>query len=397
MSDIFICYSKTDASIANQLVEHLQKEGWSVFIDRKTPVGRRWHREIETELRAAKAVVVLWSEKSCESDYVLDEAEHGKRKDILFPAFIESVEYPYGFGRIQAANLIDWGNNAEHAGLTELLDSLRQHLNDHALESTVAKQPKPAQQTTKPKFTPSETFRDPLKAGGEGPQMVVIPAGHFLMGSPSNESGRRNSEGPQHEVQITKPFAMGVYAITFDDYDLFCKNIRQEKPDAKGWGREKHPAINVSWHDAQAYCTWLSEQTGRCYQLPSEAAWEYACRAGTSTPYYFGENISKDQANFARNLGQTTPVGSYPANSFGLYDMHGNVWEWCQDTWHNNYENAPLDGFSWEDGKSQARVLRGGSWYGFPDFVRSAAHYGNDPDFGDYGIGFRVLCSSPIE
>lgn len=110
---------------------------------------------------------------------MLDEAEHGKRKDILFPAFIESVEYPYGFGRIQAANLIDWGNNAEHAGLTELLDSLRQHLNDHALESTVAKQPKPAQQTTKPKFTPSETFRDPLKAGGEGPQMVVIPAGHF--------------------------------------------------------------------------------------------------------------------------------------------------------------------------------------------------------------------------
>lgn len=235
------------------------------------------------------------------------------------------------------------------------MNSLRQHLNDHILESIVAKQPKPAeQQTTKPTSAPGQIFRDRLKIGGEGPQMIIIPAGHFLMGAPSNESGRRDSEGPQHEVHIAKPFAIGVYAITFDDYDLFCKNTQREKSDDEGWGREKRSAINVSWHD-EAYCTWLSEQTGLRYQLPSEAAWENACRADISTPYYFEERISKDQANFDLNIEKTTPAGSYPANLCGLYDMHGNVWERCQDEWHNNYEDAPLDGSPRKDGKSGTR------------------------------------------
>jgi len=272
MSDIFICYSKTDITFASQLEKRLQEEGWSVFIDRKTPVGRRWHKEIEKELHAAKVVIVLWSEKLCDSDYVLEEAEHGKRKDILFPAFIESVDYPYGFGRIQAANLIDWKGVAEHAGLTELLDSLRQHLNDHAHESAATVEPKPVQHTEKPVFISGKTFRDKLKAGGEGPLMMVIPAGRFLMGSPSDEPERRDSEGPQHEVHFAKSFAMGVNAVTFDDYDYFCENTQREKLGDQDWGREKKPVINVSWEDARDYCVWLSEQTGRSYRLPSESA-----------------------------------------------------------------------------------------------------------------------------
>ncbi len=395
MSDIFICYAKTDATFASRLVECLQAEEWSVFIDRKTPVGRRWHKEIKKELHAAKAVVVLWSAKSCDSDYVLEEAEYGKCKDILFPAFIEQVETPYGFGRIQAANLSDWKSTEEHAGLMELLDSLRQHLNGHAHESVATIQSVSVQHKEKPNFTPGKTFRDKLKVGGEGPLMAIIPAGYFLMGSPSDE---RDNEGPQHEVHFVNPFAMGVHAVTFDDYDHFCKNTQREPAGDEDWDRGKRPVINISWHDAQNYCLWLSEQTGGSYCLPSEAAWEYACRAGTKTAYYTGVNITLKEANYDTSIGKTTPVGSYPPNPFGLYDMHGNVWEWCQDTWHDNYQDAPMDGSPWEEDKDDlARVLRGGSWLRGPDVVRSSVRFNAHPDFRYDGIGFRVLCSSPIE
>ncbi|MCB1947530.1 SUMF1/EgtB/PvdO family nonheme iron enzyme [Nitrosomonas sp.] len=402
MSDIFLCYSSTDAAIANRLVERLQAEGWSVFIDRNTHVGRRWHKEIERELHAASAVVVLWSATSRDSDYVLEEAEYGKRKDILFPAFIERVEFPYGFGRIQTADLIGWENGEDHAGLTQLLIPLRLHLNGQDSISTPASESKPIIAKPEQIITPSlpapgQTFRDKLKIGGEGPLMATIPAGRFLMGSPEDEQYRSDHEGPQHEVQIAQPFAMGVYAVTFDDYDDFCKHASRKIPVDEDWGRENRPVINVSWHGAQDYCAWLSEQTGRHYRLPSEAEWEYACRAGKQTPYYTGANISLDQANFNRNVGKTAPVGSYPPNDFGLYDMHGNVFEWCQDIRHKNYKGAPSDGSSWEKGNSEYRVLRGGSWDDDPEGVRSSARSGNHPDDRDYNIGFRVLCSSPIE
>lgn len=402
MSDIFLCYSRTDAAIANRLVKRLQAEGWSVFIDQNTHVGRRWHKEIERELHVARAVVVLWSAKSRDSDYVLEEAEYGKRKDILFPAFIEKVEFPYGFGRIQTADLIGWENGEDHAGLTQLLIPLRLHLNGQDSISTPASEPmliavEPKQIITPSLPAPGQTFRDKLKTGGEGPLMMVIPAGRFLMGSPENESRGQNSERPQHEVQIEKPFAMGVYAVTFDDYDRFCEITQRKKPDDEDWGRENRPVINVSWHDAQDYCVWLSEQTERNYRLPSEAEWEYACRAGSQTPYYTGTSINRDQANFDGNIGKTTPVDNYPPNDFGLYDMHGNVWEWCQDKWHNNYKGAPDDESPWEKGESSTRVLRGGSWGSYPDYVRASDRFRGHPDNRSIRLGFRVLCSSPIE
>ncbi|SER74330.1 Formylglycine-generating enzyme, required for sulfatase activity, contains SUMF1/FGE domain [Nitrosomonas sp. Nm51] len=391
-----------DATIANRVVERLQAEGWSVFIDRNTHVGRRWHKEIERELHAASAVVVLWSAKSRDSDYVLEEAEYGKRKDILFPAFIERVEFPYGFGRIQTADLIGWENGQDHSGLTQLLIPLRLHLNGQDSISTSASEPMPIAVKPKQSITPSlpapgQTFRDKLKTSGEGPLMVVIPPGRVLMGSPEDEPKRSSREVPQHEVRIAQPFAIGVYTVTFDDYDYFCKHAGREMPEDKGWGRGNRPVINVSWRDAQDYCAWLSEQTGRHYRLPSEAEWEYACRAGKQTPYYTGADISLGQANFNRNVGKTTPVGSYPPNDFGLYDMHGNVWEWCQDRWHENYKGAPSDGSSWEKGNSEARVLRGGSWDDGPELVRSSARVSFHPVLRYGAIGFRVLCSSPIE
>jgi formylglycine-generating enzyme required for sulfatase activity len=435
MSDIFICYSRTDSTVASQLVERLRAEGWSVFRDVQTHVGKRWHKEIEKELHAAKAVVVLWSARSRDSDYVLEEAQYGKLKEILFPAFIEDVEFPYGFGRIQTADLIGWAGDEGHHGLAGVIESLKEHLNSreatpgagdvlHA-EGVVtskldprqrrgerrpdrsalrrfharhrAEAPKPVQPAL------AQTFRD-----ADGPLMVVIPAGRFRMGSPADEPERTDYEGPQHEVCIAAPFAMGMYAVTFYDYERFCDDTKLGKPEDQGWGRGRRPVINVSWEAARDYCAWLGEQTGRAYRLPSEAEWEYACRAGTDTPFHFGPRITTDQANFDGNYtyngsakgeyrAQTVPVGSFPPNAFGLYDMHGNVWEWCQDTWHDSYKGAPHDGSAWGRGEKESRVARGGSWRDFPRFCCAAAPRRSPPGVRYGFIGFRVCCTVPIE
>ncbi|QOJ21224.1 MAG: TIR domain-containing protein [Gammaproteobacteria bacterium] len=223
MSDIFIAYSRNDAATAERLVQYFRQEGWEVFIDKQTHVGRRWHKEIERELHAAKAVVVLWSATSRDSDFVLEEAEYGKRKDILFPAFIERVEFPYGFGRIQTADLVDWNHRAEHAGLVQLLTSLRAHLNGSTTESITIAEPVKPIRAAQAVLSFDQTFRDKLQSGGEGPLMMVIPAGRFLMGSSESELDRSDEEGPQHEVHIARPFALGVYAVTFAEYDLFCQ------------------------------------------------------------------------------------------------------------------------------------------------------------------------------
>lgn len=393
MSDIFIAYSRNDAATAEQLAQHFRQEGWAVFIDKQTHVGRRWHKEIERELHAAKAVVVLWSATSRDSDFVLEEAEYGKRKDILFPAFIERVECPYGFGRIQTADLVDWDHRTEHAELVQLMKSLRAHLNGSVTKSPIVAEPVkpvPIIQTT---LKLGQTFRDKLQSGGEGPLMAVIPAGRFLMGSPDDESGRSSDEGPQHEVIIAQPFALGVYAITFAEYDHFCKVTHRKTPDDNSWGRKNCPVINISWHDAQAYYVWLSEQTEKSYRLPSEAEWEYACRAGTQTPFYTGETIDLKPANFDLAHGRTLPVGSFAPNAFGLYDMHGNVWEWTQDCWHDNYHNAPDDGSPWlekDSGDCDRRVIRGGSWIEYPKNLRSANRDWSRIVGMNYDLGFRI-------
>ncbi len=239
MSDIFIAYSRNDATVAERLVQCFRQKGWEVFIDKQTHVGRRWHKEIERELHAAKAVVVLWSATSRDSDFVLEEAEYGKRKDILFPVFIERVEFPYGFGRIQTADLVDWNHRTEHAGLVQLLASLRVHLNGSDPKSPKIADPAKPVSVSQTVLKPGDTFRDKLQSGGEGPLMVVINAGRFLMGSPHDEFGRENDEEPQHEVYIAKPFALGVYAVTFAEYDLFCQRTGRDKPRDENWGRTK--------------------------------------------------------------------------------------------------------------------------------------------------------------
>ena len=223
------------------------------------------------------------------------------------------------------------------------------------------------------------------------PDIVAIPPGTFLMGSPIDEEERDDDEGPQHEVRIDYPFALGKHTVTFAEWDAaVAAGAKLEKPEDEGWGRGERPVIYVNWDDVQAYLDWLNEKAGLAgksdpWRLPSEAEWEYACRAGTTTPFSFGETISTAQANYRGNhtygagrkgkyLKKTVPVGSYPSNAYGLHDMHGNVWEWCDDPWRDTYEGAPSDGSVWKvGGDASRRVLRGGSWNNYPQDLRSAS------------------------
>ena len=235
------------------------------------------------------------------------------------------------------------------------------------------------------------------------PEMVVMPAGSFMMGSPASEEGRSENEGPQHTVTIAQPFAVGKFEVTFAEWDacVGAGGCKHKTSDAD-WGRGKRPVINVSWNDITTeYLPWLSRKTGKTYRLLSEAEWEYAARAGTSTPFSTGRTITPEQANFDGNYTyagsakgvyrrRTVEVGTYQPNSFGLYDMHGNVWEWLQDCWNGSYQSAPTDGSAWTTGDCGSRVLRGGSWGSLPLYLRSAIRVWFDPNFRNYGFGFRV-------
>lgn len=227
------------------------------------------------------------------------------------------------------------------------------------------------------------------------PELVVLPAGEFFMGSPEGEEGRYNNEGPQHRVRIDARFALGRYPVTFEEYDHFCAMTKRELLGDAGWGRGRRPVINVSWGDAVAYCKWLSRETGQPYRLPSEAEWEYGCRAGTTTRFSWGDAITPDKANYdGSNSGRTTEVGGYPANPWGLYDMHENVWELAGDVWHDPYQDAPTDGSAWTDIEGsnypRERVVRGGSWVSDSRDLRSAIRLRHDPFIRYYSLGFRV-------
>ena len=177
--------------------------------------------------------------------------------------------------------------------------------------------------------------------------------------------------------------------MTFSEYDHFCEQTGQEKPEDSAWGRGDRPVIHVNHQDALDYCIWLSEVTGRQYQLPSEAQWEYACRAGSKTPYSFGQYLTKKQANFGSHQGQTSRVGSFPSNDWGICEMHGNIWEWCKDHWHANYQEASADENVRPLSDDRNHVLRGGSWATDARLVRSASRDFSNPEYSSGAIGFR--------
>nr|VFK46426.1 MAG: Formylglycine-generating enzyme, required for sulfatase activity, contains SUMF1/FGE domain [Candidatus Kentron sp. TC] len=244
---------------------------------------------------------------------------------------------------------------------------------------------------------PELHFYDVLTNGDPGPKMQLIPAGEFLMGS--REGKGYQDERPRHLVRISTPFALGTWPITFAEYDYFCDATERKKPSDQDWGRRRRPVINVSWHDALDYCAWLSKETGQRYRLPSEAEWEYAARARTTTNYWWGDDF---RSNFANCVGcdgpwgdkRTAPVGSFAPNPFGLYDTAGNVCEWTADCWHKDYEGAPWDGRVWERENPDDcmwRVVRGGSWISGIWYLRSTNRYWFSPEIANFNLGFRLV------
>jgi len=236
-------------------------------------------------------------------------------------------------------------------------------------------------------------FAEPL-GDGVTLQMARIPAGTFLMGAPESESGSLRSERPQHHVAVAT-FCLGRHAVTIAQWCAVMGAIPAGMTDVDATFRAsgEQPVVRVSCDEAEAFCRTLSDRTGRAYRLPSEAEWEYACRAGTTAPFGFGATITRDAANFDGT--STMRVGSFSANGFALFDMHGNVFEWCQDRWHADYRGAPADGRAWtSDADQRTRVLRGGSWAHGATFCRSAARMlSGEPKARSRKIGFRVAMS----
>ena len=309
------------------------------------------------------------------------------------------------------------------------------------LASTTGKQPihKAGANLAKNSSITKTALQGPLEDLPEAaPHLTLlwIPPGRFWMGSPESEPERRDSEGPQHVVQL-QGFFMSQTPITQAQWrevagwkegpgeqwgrELKLDPSRFLIKDGKGENKvrllegesntDQRPVEQVSWEDAMEFCHRLSLRTGRTYALPSEAQWEYACRAGTTTPFHFGDTISPELANYRGDFAyadgpqgvyrkQTTPVGMFPANAWGLHDMHGNVWEWCLDEWHDSYEGAPTDGRAWLDAAEREKskesvkikLLRGGSWFDYPGDCRSACRYPYQPGYAFNIVGFRVVC-----
>ncbi|MBE7385175.1 MAG: formylglycine-generating enzyme family protein [Leptolyngbya sp. SIO1E4] len=252
-------------------------------------------------------------------------------------------------------------------------------------------------------------FEEVLAENVHSLKLMAIPSGEFMMGSPEDEPGRYSDESPQHLVKVS-PFFMGQTPVTQAQWRVVAALPEQEhdlNPDPARFKGDERPVEQVSWYEAVEFCARLSEHTGRTYRLPTEAEWEYACRADTATPFSFGPTITTELASYdgsvylnepeGNSRDETTPVGQFPPNAFGLYDMHGNLWEWCQDHWpeSESYEGAPSDGSAWiSENKDARRINRGGSWDFNPRNCRSACRNNNNPGFRYVVIGFRVVCEA---
>lgn len=428
-------------------------EPFEVFLDRDAKggilLGQDWQDRLDEGLAEARFLIPILSPSYFASAACRDELSkflelerRAKRKDLLLPILIRRFPKPADGDGSDIARLKrvalqrQYGDWSTH--IFEPFDQADGYRRIIALAAQIAtainragvsdpEPPPPPSQSQPPPPRPQRrlvlgrAFRDVEEPWC--PEMVVIPAGSFHMGSPEDEQERRPTEGPQHEVRIAQPFALGRHTVMRGEFATFVADtghlltggihrwngsswILDPRADWRSPGfaqTDRHPVVGVSWDDAQAYCAWLAERTGQAYRLPSEAEWEYACRAGTTTPFWTGGTISTDLANYDGNYiyGKGTK-GEYrkatvvvddqafPGNRFGLSHMHGNVLEWCEDVWHDDYGGAPLDGSAWTDGDPTRRVLRGGSWYYNPRYLRSASRFRDAPENRDGDSGFRV-------
>lgn len=420
-------------------------EPFEVFLDKDAKggilLGQDWQDRLDEGLAEARFLIPILSPSYFASAACRDELRkflelerRAKRKDLLLPILIRAFPKPADGDGSDIAWLKrvalqrqygDWSRHIfqpfdQSDGLGRIVDLAVQ------IAAAINRAGVPDPEPTPPprpqrRIVPGRAFRDVEEAWC--PEMVVIPAGSFLMGSPPNEEARFADEGPQHEVRIAQPFALGRYTVTRGEFAAFVADtshlltggigrwdgsewVNDPKADWRSPGfaqTDRHPVVGVSWEDATAYCIWLAERTGQAYRLPSEAEWEYACRAGTTTPYWTGATISTDLANYDGNhtygdgkkgvwRKATVAVDdpAFPANRLGLSHMHGNVWEWCEDVWHHDHGGAPSDGSAWMDGDPACRVLRGGSWDNAPWVLRSANRIRIAPEVRIIYSAFRV-------
>jgi formylglycine-generating enzyme required for sulfatase activity len=282
------------------------------------------------------------------------------------------------------AGLIGWMNQAYLFQRWRLMTSIEPYIKSEV---------RPFVLTTEAERVQKDPFRECRK---DCPEMVVIPARNFRMGSAVSEKGRQNDEGPQHNVVIAQPFAISKFEVTFDDWGACVSYGNCRAVDDMNWEPSgQRPVINITWQDAKQYVEWLAGVTGKPYRLPSEAEWEYAARAGSQTAYSWGDDIGEGNANCSGcssgpRPDRTQPVNSFAANAFGLYNVHGNVWEWVEDCYHSDYAGAPSNGSAWTSGDCEQRVARGGGWWSVPPDVRSARRL--SLSFRDPGtnLGFRI-------
>ncbi|MEW8338493.1 MAG: SUMF1/EgtB/PvdO family nonheme iron enzyme [Candidatus Thiodiazotropha taylori] len=398
MSDIFISYKREEQDKARQLAAALEKQGWSVWWDPKLRAGERFDDVIQQALTDARCVISLLSPPALQSTYVMNETRYALRRNKLIPVVIESVELPFDLEGVHSPSLINWEGDESSGDYNNLLGDIAAILDTPPTHGQQGQR----RQSEVPHSTSEVSVRtETVEIVVIEPEMVLIPGGEFEMGSnPEKDSEADNDEQPPHRVEI-KPFYLGKYEVTFAEYMAFADTTGCELPGDEDWGRDRRPVINVSWEDAVAYVEWLSQQTGKHYRLPTEAEWEYAARAGSTTKYSWGDVINQDGKVWANcyDCGsqwdgeQTAPVDSFAANAFGLYDMVGNVWEWTQDCWHDDYRNAPSDGSAWlesKQGNCNARVIRGGAWGSIPRVLRSASRNWFNPDVRFSNLGFRL-------
>ena len=489
MSDIFLSYTSSDRELIRPLVTALETQGLTVFWDRVIPVGKTWHGVIGEELNNSSAIVVVWSQDSVDSEWVLEEAGIGKAKGNLFPIRLDDTNPPLGFGSIQSADFSPWAGNQEHPSFQSFVAVLDKHIQGsrqqelgdiannkvkaerqplfsqapkkHDIEKKKSKPQKvliiillsltvgfwaddgfyylkeklfdgkqepivkPAlientdkKIITKPiRKAPKIKIVKPSKPKVIMPKMVKIPAGTFIMGC---KMGRDNLGGgcsldemPMHQVYV-ETFKLAKFEVTVKEY-FRCVNAKacpkpewQEKMHSGEYKHyikqgaalknERHPIIGVSWNDAQKYIKWLSKQTRLHYRLPTEAEWEYAARSkNNSRAFPWGNKANHNRLNYFNTGGKdiwrnsTAPVGSFPAIKPGLYDMHGNVYEWVQDHYYGNYKTAS----NTQKAKTLIddrgyRVAKGGSWFSKAKDVRSARRRKYMRNDRTFEVGFRL-------
>jgi len=422
---VFISYRRDDsAGHAGRIHDRLEREFGRdlLFMDTDAiPLGQNFAKAIDEQVSKCDVLLAVigpgWLDSSDQdgnrrltnpNDFVRIEIATALKRGIpVIPILIEDTRIPAAQRLPDDLRELPLRNglNVHHVSFHNDIDRLIRALKTkpRPLSKTTPIPPQKTTQTLSPSIPPRVKRHFELKASdpaganplymiGRGqaewfkdddhaPEMVVVPPGEFVMGSDEGDT-----EKPAHKVIMAQPFAVGRFAVTFDEWDVVEFAYR---PNDQGWGRGHRPVINVSWEDAKAYVSWLSQRTSKLYRLLSESEWEYCCRAGATTQYASGDTIRQDQAQF---FGQrTVEVGTFAPNSWGLYDMHGNIWEWCEDAWNPNYNGAPRDGSPRKVGEEHFRVRRGGSWVSdAPRFLRSAMREGSRYNLRDNHIGFRV-------